>query len=89
MQFIESLKAFWTLISTPGTELPMSTTIIVLVIIVACTFLLPQFAQWRAYRRQNGMPDPKEAAKAKANAITGTSKPSQKKKSNNKKKKKR
>lgn len=59
-KLLESLKEFWILISTPGSKLPMETTIIVLIVIVLFAILMPAFMQWRAYRRQNPLPGPKE-----------------------------
>lgn len=79
MQILDNLKAFWTFISTPGSQLPSSTTIVVLIVIAVCTFLLPAFAQWRAYRRENPMEDPREKYKQKA-ASSGTSQGKKKKK---------
>lgn len=84
-EFLTWLKDFWTLISTPGTQMPVSTTITVLVIVAACVYLFPAFAQWRAYRRQNPANDPKEKAKQAASRVTGSSKA----KSSGKKKKKK
>lgn len=79
-KLLESLKEFWILISTPGSKLPMETTIIVLIVIVLFAILMPAFMQWRAYRRQNPLPGPKE----KLEQTTG-----EKKKSPSKKKKKK
>lgn len=87
MQFLDKLKEFWVLISTPGTQMPMKTTVITMIVIVAFTFLVPQLVQWRYYRRNNPTQSPKEAAKAKANAITGGASKSAPKKKNKKKKK--
>ena len=64
-KILEMLKQFWTFISTPGTKLPTKTTFIVLVVIVLFAFLLPAFTQWRAYRRENPLPSPKEKLKGK------------------------
>lgn len=87
MQILDSLKSFWTLISTPGTQLPIGTTIGVMVVIALCTFLMPAFAQWVAYRRQNPMEDPREKFKSKAAAKSASKSNSSGKKSSKKKKK--
>lgn len=85
MSFLDSLKDFWILITTPGTQMPTSTTIVTLIVIAAFTFIVPNLVQWRAYRRQNPMEDPKEKAKAAAKSVTKSQ--SSGKKSSKKKKK--
>lgn len=63
---MQQLKDFWILITTPGTQLPASTTIIVLAVIAACAFLMPSFMHWRAYRRKNPAEDPRQKFQQKA-----------------------
>lgn len=85
-QYLQLLKEFWVFITTPGSKMPTSTTITVLAILAACAFLGPSFFQWRAYRKQNPMEDPRTKMKAKTSNASTAPKPNQKKK--NKKKKK-
>lgn len=79
---LQWLKDFWVLISTPGSQMPISTTIAVLAVLAAVSFLLPSFVQWRAYRRKNPMDDPREKFKEKAaqKAKANTTKKKKKKK---------
>lgn len=87
MSFLDQIKSFWVFISTPGSQMPTKTTVIALIVIAAITFLLPSFAQWVAYRRQNPMEDPREKYKAKAAAKSASKSNSSGKKSSKKKKK--
>lgn len=87
MEFLDQLKAFWVFVSTPGSQMPASTTFIALAIITAFTFLMPAFVQWRAYRRENPMESPKERAKQAATGRTNSAKSSGAKKNKKKKRK--
>lgn len=49
---MDKLLELWRIATTPGTQLPSSTTIIVIAVIAVCSFLLPSFVRWRTYRRE-------------------------------------
>lgn len=50
---LDKLHSFWIFMTTPGSQLPTSTTIIAIVVIALVSFLLPSLVRWRAERRPN------------------------------------
>lgn len=50
---LDKLHSFWIFMTTPGSQLPTSTTIITIIVIALVSFLLPTFVRWRAQRRPN------------------------------------
>lgn len=52
---MEKLQDIWVFLTTPGTQMPMNITVGALIAFVIIAILLPQFVQWRAYRKEKGV----------------------------------